>query len=111
MIGLIKDIAEFCPKDGALMGLDVGKKTIGLAVCPAGTSVVTPLFTIKRKKFSVDAQEILKTAKELEVSGYVLGYPVNMDGSEGPRAQSIRDFAAEFEKLNEIRESTPFILF
>lgn len=109
MIGLLEDIAQFCPKDGALIGLDVGKKTIGVALCAEGSSVATPLTTIRRTKFSKDMTALQDIIKEYSVKGFVLGLPVNMDGSEGPRSQSIRDFAAEFER--QIGINDPWIAF
>ena len=96
-IGLLKDVVEHCPKGVALLGLDVGKKTIGLALCDPDQNIATPLRTIKRTKFSKDMEELKVVIGEYEVGGFVLGYPVNMDGSEGPRAQSIRDFAIEMK--------------
>jgi putative holliday junction resolvase len=97
-VGLLKDVIGELPANTALLGLDVGRKTIGLALCDPGRRVATPLQTIKRVKFTQDAQALAAIAKEYEVGGYVLGLPVNMDGSEGPRAQSVRDFAAEFSR-------------
>ncbi|MEM7650785.1 MAG: Holliday junction resolvase RuvX [Pseudomonadota bacterium] len=97
-IGLLKDLAKDCPKDVALLGLDVGKKTIGLALSDPSQSVATPLKTIKRTKFTADMESLKAVIDEFEIGGFVIGYPVNMDGSEGPRAQSIRDFAIEMEK-------------
>ena len=97
-VGLLKDIAQDAPRGQALLGLDVGKKTIGLALCDPGWSVATPLFTIKRTKFTKDMEEIKVVMKEHEIGGLVIGLPVNMDGSEGPRAQSVRDFALEMER-------------
>ena len=96
-IGLLKNISQECPKDAALLGLDVGKKTIGLALCAAGQGLATPLETIKRTKFMHDVEAIKRVIAEYDVGGFVIGLPVNMDGSEGPRAQSIRDFAIEFD--------------
>ncbi len=93
--GLLKDIVSTCPADEALLGLDVGKKTIGLALCNPALGVATPLHTIHRTKFSKDMEALKDAIKEYDIGGFVLGYPVNMDGSEGPRAQSIRDFAVE----------------
>jgi len=109
MIGLLKEIAEFCPKDQALLGLDVGKKTIGIALCAGGMTLATPITTIRRVKFGKDVEAIKKIVREYDVGGFVMGLPVNMDGSEGPRAQSIRDFAAEFER--QIGISDPWIAF
>ncbi|MDR9394559.1 MAG: Holliday junction resolvase RuvX [Roseovarius sp.] len=90
--------AELAPMR-AVMGLDLGTKTIGVAVSDALLSVSSPLETIKRRKFGVDAARLLEIAVEREVSGLVLGLPRNMDGSEGPRCQSTRAFARNLEKL------------
>ena len=98
-IGHLKDMMPTCPKEGALLGLDVGKKTIGLALSDPGQSLATPLKTIKRTKFTKDVEEIKGVIKEYDVKGFVIGYPINMDGSEGPRAQSVRDFAIEMDKV------------
>ncbi len=98
MIDQLKNIVDARPMGAPLMGLDVGKKTIGVAVCDAGHSVAVPVCTIKRTKFSKDIKEITRLVREYEIAGYVIGYPLNMDGSEGPRCQSIRDFALEFER-------------
>ncbi|MBM3572782.1 MAG: Holliday junction resolvase RuvX, partial [Alphaproteobacteria bacterium] len=76
------------------MGLDVGSKTIGLAISDATLTVATPVETIRRTKFSVDAKALLDLAKSRDVGGFILGLPINMDGSEGPRSQSVRQFAA-----------------
>lgn len=97
-IGLLKDIAEKCPKNVALLGLDVGKKTIGLALSDPGQRVATPLLTIPRTKFTKDMEALKAVIAEYEVGGFIIGYPLNMDGSEGPRAQSVRDFAVEMER-------------
>jgi putative Holliday junction resolvase len=94
-IGLLKNISGECPKNVALLGLDVGKKTIGLALSDPAQSLAVPLQTIKRTKFTADIAVLASIVAEYEVGGFVIGLPVNMDGSEGPRAQSIRDFAAE----------------
>jgi len=101
MIGLLKDIAQNRPKNTSLLGLDVGKKTIGLALSPPDQTFATPLHTIKRTKFMRDMVELIKIIEEYEVGGFVIGLPVNMDGTEGPRAQSIRDFAIEMDKVLE----------
>ena len=98
-VGLLKDIADQCPEDTALLGLDVGKKTIGLALSDPRQVMATPLHTLKRTKFTKDIEALKSVINEYDVGGFVIGYPVNMDGSEGPRAQSIRDFAVEMEKL------------
>ena len=93
--GLLRDIAQNAPKNTALLGMDVGKKTIGLALSNPGQTIATPLTTIKRQKFSLDMQELAKIVKEYEIGGFVIGLPLNMDGTEGIRSQSIRDFARE----------------
>ncbi len=96
------DIASFAallPKEGALFGLDLGAKTIGLAISDSSRQLASPLLTLKRRKFSLDAAEILALAKARGVVGMVLGLPVNMDGSEGPQAQSTRAFARNLAAL------------
>lgn len=110
--GLLKDIAQERPKDVALLGLDVGKKTIGLALSDPSQSLATPLHTIMRTKFTKDMQALQKIAAEYEVGGFVVGLPYNMDGSEGRRAQSIRDFAAEMSRfLSADGGNAPWIAF
>lgn len=95
---LLKDILSDAPKGVALLGMDVGKKTIGLALSNPDQTIATPLHTINRTKFTKDVEALGEIIKDYEIGGYVIGYPLNMDGSEGPRCQSIRDFALEFEK-------------
>lgn len=90
------------PRVGALMGLDFGTKTIGVAVSDGLRTVATPVETIKRKKFGLDADALLALAAKRGVVGLVLGLPLNMDGSEGPRAQSTRAFARNLEKLTDL---------
>ena len=84
------------PPQGALAGLDLGTKTIGIAVSDLLRSVATPSETIKRKKFSEDAARLLGVLDQRSIAGVVLGLPRNMDGSEGPRCQSTRAFARNF---------------
>lgn len=83
----------------ALVGLDLGEKTIGVAVSDGLMSVASPLETIRRKKFGVDAARLLEIIKQRNLGGIILGLPRNMDGTEGPRCQSTRAFARNFEKL------------
>lgn len=97
MIDRLENIRRSCPKGVRLLGMDIGKKTIGLALSDSALSIATPLRTIKRTKFSRDIKEIETVVREYEVGGYVLGYPLNMNNSEGPKCQSVRDFAIEFE--------------
>jgi putative pre-16S rRNA nuclease len=83
-----------------LMGLDLGIKTIGIAISDVTRQVATPLETIRRSKFSLDVSKLLALAAEENVGGIILGLPINMDGSEGPRAQSTRAFARNMGKLS-----------
>lgn len=85
-----------------VLGLDLGTKTIGVAVSDITRQIATPIATIARKKFTEDARLLLALAHERTVGLIVLGLPLNMDGSEGPRAQSTRAFARNLEKLTPI---------
>ena len=91
----VLDLAElktaFAP-GRRLMGLDVGTKTIGLAISDTSLMVASPLETLKRGKFTKDAETLLELVDTHEVGGLVIGLPVNMDGTEGPKCQSIRHF-------------------
>ncbi|MEO1491483.1 MAG: Holliday junction resolvase RuvX [Pseudomonadota bacterium] len=87
-----EDVADLGP-GGALMGLDPGTKTIGVAVSDGLRMTATALETIRRKKFSQDAARLAEIATHRDIAGVVIGLPRNMDGSEGPRAQSVRAFA------------------
>ena len=91
--------AASLPASGALFGLDLGEKTIGIAVCDPARMVATPVETIRRKKFTPDAQHMMALAEERAVVGIILGLPLNMDGSEGPRAQSTRAFARNLSRI------------
>ncbi len=82
-----------------LLGLDVGTKTIGLALSDVTRQIATPLETIRRTKFKADAARLLALAKEHGAGGLVIGLPVNLDGSEGPRAQSVRAFARNLGQM------------
>jgi putative Holliday junction resolvase len=90
----LSELRDAVPRGARLMGLDLGSKTIGLALSDAGFAIASPLETLKRKKFTADAQTLKKLIDEHKVGGLVLGLPVNMDGTEGPRCQSTRQFAA-----------------
>ncbi len=81
------------PTGVRLLGLDLGSKTIGLAISDGRHTLASPIETIRRKKFTLDAARLVELATEREIGGFVLGLPLNMDGSEGPRCQSTRDFA------------------
>jgi putative Holliday junction resolvase len=94
--------ASALPAHGALMGLDLGTKTIGVALSDVLRSVATPVETVKRKKFGIDAARLLEIAKARQVSGLLLGLPRNMDGTEGPRCQSTRSFARNLSQLTDL---------
>lgn len=81
-------------RQSRLLGLDVGSKTIGLAISDSSLRVASPLSTIRRAKFPTDAQEINQIIAERGIGGLVIGLPIAMDGSEGPRCQSVRQFGA-----------------
>ena len=93
------DAAIHWPARGALVGLDLGTKTIGVAVSDPDRRLATGVETIQRKQFKQDAARLLSIAAERRVVGCVLGLPINMDGSEGPRAQSTRAFARNLAGL------------
>jgi len=95
----IEEFFEALPRFGAVAGLDLGTKTIGVAVSDTLRSVASPLSTIRREKFTLDAEKLLKIVTDREIAGIVLGLPMNMDGTEGPRCQSTRAFARNLEKL------------
>jgi len=87
-------LRETLPPKGALLGLDVGTKTIGIAISDPGRSVASPVETIRRTKFSDDVLRLEALIDTRRVIGFVIGLPVALDGSEGPRCQSVRQFAA-----------------
>ena len=91
--GVHEDVAVLSGRPGPLMGLDPGKKTIGVAVSDGLRMSATPLETLRRGKFQADAARLGEIARSRGVAGVVVGLPRNMDGSEGPRAQSARAFA------------------
>ena len=97
-----EEFAAALPSFGAICGLDLGTMTIGVAVSDSMRSVATPLETIKRKKFTLDAARLLEIAKARDLKGIVLGLPMNMDGSEGPRCQATRAFARNLERLTDL---------
>lgn len=99
IISNIADLKPLLPPAGRLLGLDVGTKTIGMAVSDPLRRVATPRETIERKKFSADAAVLQKVVATDRTAALILGLPVNMDGSEGPRCQSTRQFARNLEPL------------
>ncbi|MHC5653141.1 Holliday junction resolvase RuvX [Stappia sp.] len=96
------DFASRLPRIGRLIGLDLGTKTIGLALSDLGRGIASPLETIRRKKFGVDAALLLNICSKHEIIGLVIGLPLNMDGSEGPRVQATRAFARNLTALTEL---------
>ena len=85
-----------------VLGLDIGKKTIGLAIADPRTNVASPQPVLWRKKFTPDAEHLIRLIDEQNVGGLVLGWPLNMDGTAGPRCDSVRDFAHAFLRLHDI---------
>ncbi len=98
----LKTALQAVPSPLRLMGLDLGTKTIGVATSDLTRQIATPIETIARKKFTADAEKLLAIAARENVGLIVLGLPANMDGSEGPRAQSTRAFARNLAKLTSI---------
>jgi len=99
----LEDAAEFTRRlqpARRIIGLDLGTKTIGVALSDVTRTIASPLLTITRKKFTVDAARLVALAAEHAIAGFVLGLPRNLDGSEGPRAQATRAFARSFNALS-----------
>jgi putative Holliday junction resolvase len=95
----LTDAALLLPARGALIGLDLGSKTIGVAVSDPDRRLAAPVETIIRQRFNLDAERLFALAAERRAVGFVLGLPVKMDGTEGPRAQSTRAFARNLANL------------
>lgn len=98
----LKDLTEHLTRGQRLLGLDLGSKTIGLALSDVMFSVASPLETIQRSKFTKDATRLLELVDEFEVGALVLGMPYEMDGTEGKRCQSTRDFAINLKGLRDM---------
>lgn len=98
----VPDLSAQLQPHGRLLGLDLGTKTIGLALSDVERRLASPLETIRRVKFDKDAQHLLAVAKKFDVSALVIGLPLNMDGSEGPRAQSTRAFYRSLSPMSEL---------
>lgn len=103
----LEEILPRLPRLGRLMGLDLGTKTIGLALSDVERRIASPLETIRRVKFTPDVKRMLELAAQHEVQAFVIGLPLNMDGSEGPRAQATRAFIRNCAPLTQI----PFIFW
>jgi putative Holliday junction resolvase len=101
VLTLVEAIVHWPPR-GGLIGLDLGTKTIGVAASDPDRRLATGIETIARKAFTADATRLLALASERKTVGFVLGLPINMDGSEGPRAQATRAFARNLARLTEL---------
>ena len=98
-----EDIRAFADRLGPhrrLIGIDAGTKTLGLALSDLTRTIASPLLTIARTKFSKDVEQLLAIAAEHKIAGFVLGFPANLDGTEGPRAQSTRAFARNLNRIS-----------
>jgi putative pre-16S rRNA nuclease len=95
-------LAKVLPAGARLMGIDVGTKTLGLAISDVTRTIASGLVTLIRSKFTADARRLLALCEEHGIGGFVVGLPVNLDGSEGPRAQATRAFARSLGKLTPI---------
>lgn len=98
----IEDLPPLLAPEARLLGLDVGTKTIGLALSDVTRSIATPYHTVRRTKFTHDAKAIAAAIAEYDIGALVIGLPINLDGSEGPRAQSTRAFARNLGALVEV---------
>jgi putative Holliday junction resolvase len=98
----LEDLAAATPRGTPWLGLDLGEKTIGVAASDATRMIASPLELIRRTKFTQDAERVLLLMDARSASGLVVGLPLNMDGSEGPRAQSCRAFARNLQRLRSV---------
>lgn len=98
----LSELSAACPPNTPWLGLDLGENTIGVAASDAGRIIASPLELIRKTKFSQDAEELFKIMDGRKVSALVIGLPLNMDGTEGPRAQSCRAFARNLERFRPV---------
>ena len=98
----VEDLARALPARAAVMGLDLGTRTIGVAISDLRRTIASPLDTIRRTKFTADAGALLGRAGEHHIAALIVGLPLNMDGSEGPRAQATRAFARNLSRLTDL---------
>lgn len=103
----LEELAERLPARGRLAGLDLGTKTIGVAVSDVERNIATPLETIRRSKFGKDAAALIAICDRQEIAALVIGLPLNMDGTEGPRAQATRAFIRNMKQ----HTSLPFVFW
>ena len=98
----LSELIKYLPKKSRFLGLDVGRKTIGLAVSDSDMKIATTVGTIRRSKFTKDVKNLDTIITERQVNGLVLGLPISMDGNEGPACQSVRQFAVNLDNILEI---------
>lgn len=108
-VALLEKLLGEKPAVKALLGLDIGKKTIGVAVSDPGQSLATPLETVRRRKFADDMAALGKIVMDYDIGGFVIGWPVNMDGSAGPRCDAVRSFADEMKNYPQAVGKNPWI--
>ncbi len=96
----LEDLAAILPAKARLIGVDLGTKTIGLALSDVERRIATPLVTLSRTQFSRDAQALSAQIRKFEAFALILGLPLDMDGREGPRVQATRAFARNFDRLD-----------
>ncbi len=107
----IEDLARLLPRRGRLIGLDVGTKTVGVAVSDGLRRMASPVETLRRTKFRADAARLVSLARERDTVAFILGWPLNMDGSQGPRCQSTRQFAHNLIEAFETSDFAPLMSF
>lgn len=98
----LSELPAACPPNTPWLGLDLGENTIGVSVSDTGRIIASPLELIRKTKFSKDAEQLFKIMDGRKVSALIIGLPLNMDGTEGPRAQSCRAFARNLERLRPV---------
>ncbi|MNE09149.1 putative Holliday junction resolvase [compost metagenome] len=98
----LSELSAACPPNTPWLGLDLGENTIGVAASDAGRIIASPLELIRKTKFSQDAERLFKIMDGRKVSALIIGLPLNMDGTEGPRAQSCRAFARNLERFRPV---------
>ncbi len=98
----LTDLPAACPPGTAWLGLDLGEKTIGVAASDTSRMIASPLTLIRKTKFTDDAAALFRLMDERKISALIVGLPLNMDGSEGPRAQSCRAFARNLDRIRPV---------
>lgn len=96
------DLPAACPPNTAWLGLDIGENTIGVAVSDTSRMIASPLELIRKTKFTQDAESLFRIMNGRNISALIIGLPMNMDGSEGPRAQSCRAFARNLDRIRPV---------